>query len=81
MSNKPPTDEAIIKAFKQYEAGFNVFVDLLRERPDLAFCKSHRFRNHPHTGKTIMQSNLWGGHDSAREIVLAAEERKGLKLK
>lgn len=64
MTDRPPTDAAIVKGFEKFEQGFNVAI--------------HHYRTQsvddagPHISAL---SSLWAAHSAYRELAVAAQAR------
>lgn len=69
MTEKTPTDAAIVKGFEKFEQGFNVAI--------------HYFRTHPledaHLHYAHQIDTLWAAHRVYREIAVAAQDRADAK--
>lgn len=66
MTERPPTDAAIVKGFERFEQGFNVWMQW------------HRARElHPHDedGARYEAHCMWDAHDTFRQTAIAAQAR------
>lgn len=66
MTERPPTDAAILKAFQNYETAFNVAIRALQLVPNELVRDELDYR-------------LYQGHRAFRQLALDAQERKDAK--
>ena len=59
MTDRKPTDAAIVKGFNDFERGFNIYIEWHRTAGEVRF------------GADAM----WAAHNAYRQIAVAAQER------
>ena len=66
MTERPPTDTQILKAFQEYEKSFNVAMRALQLVPSELV-------------RSELDYRLYSGHGAFRQLALDAQERKDAK--